>query len=189
MPPSVPSRAGKSQSARNRSPDQPKTQSLGMATVLRSAYINHGKARLSMEVNLPRPHCQVWVLGPPPLQASPQQPHQRQSVGRNEEGSAAGKGDLPPLRLPVPRLPSLPLASFSCTCSTSGLLAKTQVGCSTVPCLAWVWKIWRGQRQVPGDRGPQTCSSCCPECFSSIFLARSLFHVSAQRFPPPGSPA
>ena len=47
----------------------------------------------------------------------------------------------PPLGLPVPRLPSLPLAACSCVCSTSGLLAKTQVGCSTTPCWVWVWEI------------------------------------------------
>lgn len=55
---------------------------------------------------------------------------------------------LKPRPAPAPRLPSQPAASCSCMCSTSGLLAKTQVGCSTVPCLAWVWKICRGQGQA-----------------------------------------
>lgn len=112
----------------------------------------------------------------PLLQVPPQQPQTRQSVGRNEGVTSDGEGVLSPLGLTVPRLPSPPLASCSCVCSTSGLLAKTQVGCSTVPCLAWVWKIWRGQRQAPCDRGPQTCSPHCSERFSSTLLAR---------FPPP----
>ena len=47
----------------------------------------------------------------------------------------------PPPGLLVPRLLSPPLAACSCVCSMSGLLAKMQVGCSTTPRLAWVWKI------------------------------------------------
>lgn len=85
-----------------------------------------------------------------------QQPQQRQSVGRSQGVTPVGERhpDVtvpPPLtpqgvsvslsRLTVPRLTSPPLASGSCVCSTSGLLAKMQVGCSTVPCLDCVWKI------------------------------------------------
>lgn len=76
-----------------------------MATVLGSAYTNHGRARLSMEANLPRPHRQVWLLGPPPLQAPPQQ--QRQSVGRNKGGTSLHLGSqyLGSLRCPWPLSP------------------------------------------------------------------------------------
>lgn len=136
------------------------------------------------------------ALGTPKPRRLPfpcQQPQQRQSVGGSQGGTPVGEGhpDVtvpPPLtsqgvcvslsRLTVPRLTSPPLASGSRVCSTSGLLAKMQVGCSTVPCLACVWKICRGQsrRQVTEAVGP------------TLPLPRTLFLYSLGQIPPSMSP-
>ena len=112
-----------------------------------------------------RPPSQVWLQGPAsPRSAAPGKVECGRCEGVTPDGKRHPKITVPPhtpnrrlppppLGLPVPRLPSLPLAACSCVCSTSGLLAKTQVGCSTTPCLVWVWKIWRSGRRMPGDRG------------------------------------
>lgn len=75
-------------------------------------------------------------------QASPSAPRHHPAEVRPHQAGRLATAPQPGLAH-VPRLPSPPRASGSCVCSTSGLLAKTHVGCSTVPCLAWVWKIWR----------------------------------------------
>ena len=82
------------------------------------------------------------------------------------------------------------VASGSCRCSTSGLLAKTRVGCSTAPCLAWVWKIWRSRRGCPLPEALGPALPAAQNAFPPPSWQMPLLPVSTQKSPPPppGSP-
>lgn len=180
-----------------------KPQALGRA---RRSQHRVGVGEAQRGADSPGPPGQVWLLRPAgPRSTAPAKAECGEEQGGNPRWrelpevtvspGVEGTHPTPSLtptspRLLVPWLPLPSVASGSCGCSTSGLLAKTQVGCSTAPCLAWVWKIWRSRRGCPLPEALGPALPAAQNAFPPPSWQMPLLPVSTQKSPPPppGSP-
>ena len=125
------------------------------------------------------------------LRVPGQQPQGRCSVGRSEGVAPDSErhpeitvpphtpdgGLLPtPTGAPGTSAPVAPLVACSCVCSTSGLLVKTQAGCSTVPFWVWVWKILLFP--LPGSLFQEALPDTEPRVASSLGQGRGRGWIS-----------